>query len=313
MRKTLLLTFLLLLPTLAMAQKNRKCTEQDLPIKERKVFIRNAEEMLRTYYSQLPLAISDPMVQESFIEQFMTADATRYKPEFPYQIPSDAQYLKPDQYLLELDKTFAGKDAENIQFLADNIQIDTDDFYMNSLISCYLIATYDLTLTEGGTLHYKRRCKAYCLFPKASVSINVLLMQVEPVKDIVPWKAPQPKNVATSSNANTGQDSWEKTSVRQLEANSSIWPDNNDKPWPIVTYKWMEDHILIFVCIWFGLYVVAFLYQLIAEREDWEWSFSFFETVSDNCFENIFSILAAILFFSISAVMIVLWLISLFY
>lgn len=313
MRKTLLLTFLLLLPALAMAQKNRKCTEQDLPIKERKVFIRNAEEMLRTYYSQLPLAISDPMVQESFIEQFMTADATRYKPEFTYQIPSDGQYLKPDQYLLELDKTFEGKDADNLQFLADNIQIDTDDFYMNSLISCYLIASYDLTLTEGGTLRYKRRCKAYCLFPKASVSINVLLMQVEPVKDIVPWKAPQPKNVTTSSNANTGQDSWEDTSARQPTANTSIWPDNNDKPWPIVALEWLKNQTLIIVSSIFGLYAIAFFFQLYKERKNWSWSETYFDSVWGDSLFNPVGILGCIIFIIYVFSVPVLWFISLFY
>lgn len=301
MKKIFLLTTLLLLSSLGFArQTTRKCTEQDLPMKDRQVFIRNAEDLLRTYYARLPLAIEDPMIQESFVEQFMMDGETRYKPEFTRQLPDESQHLTPGQYIMELDKEFAESDSENIRFIIDNIRIDAEDFYMNSLISCYIIANYDLTLTDGGTMQYKRQCRAYCLFPKASVSIHVKLMQIEPVKDIVPWKKPLEKDVAITQSA-------------QSKTAAAAPKSGDDKPWTVALSDWLDSHILIFASLWLGCYFIAFLFQLITEREDWEWSATYFNTVFENSLENIFGIIGTLVFAITGGTSLVLWLISLFY
>lgn len=299
MKKIFLLTTLLLLSSLGFArQTTRKCTEQDLPMKERQVFIRNAEDLLRTYYARLPLAIEDPMIQESFVEQFMMDGETRYKPEFTRQLPDESQHLTTGQYIMELDKEFAESDSENILFIIDNIRIDAEDFYMNSLISCYIIANYDLTLTDGGTMQYKRQCRAYCLFPKASVSIHVKLMQIEPVKDIVPWKKPLEKDVAITQSA-------------QPNTAAAAPKSGDDKP---SLSDWIESHImLIFLSHWMGFYFIGFLFQLITERENWEWSVTYFVEVLENSFENIFGLIGTLMFTITVGTLLVLCLISYFY
>lgn len=303
----LLTTLLLLLSSLGFARQTaRKCTEQDLPVKERQVFIRNAKDFLRTYYERLPLAIDDPMIQESFVEQFMMDGETRYKPEFTRLFPADGQHLTTGQYLMELDKEFAASGSGDIRFIADNISIDTRDFYMNSLISCYIIADYDLTLTQGGTVQYKRRCRAYCLFPKASVSIHIKLMQIEPVKDIVPWKKPQDKSSVKTGAGNTG------TSSAQPGTSSSSPKTGEDKPWTEVVSDWMDSHITLLVILWLGSYFIAFLFQLFMERKDWEWSSTFFNEVYENSFENIFGIIGTLTFIIAGGTAIIIWLISLF-
>lgn len=164
----------------SVAKNVRKCTEQDIPMGMRNEYIRHAEEMLVDYYSQLPLAIGDLMVQDVFTERFMLKDQPRYMPEFKPMLKDTDQYLTTDQYMSELDKVFGHVDRDEIAFWIEGITINPEDFYMPNMVSCYVTATYELVLTDEQGRLATRQCEAYCLFPRAMVSIDVKLMQVRP-------------------------------------------------------------------------------------------------------------------------------------
>ena len=195
-RILLLITFLCIFSSVVLAQSSeiKRCTEEQLPFENRNDYIEQATEFLRSYYNQLMLNVDEMMVQKEFIKAHMDGKKQRYKPEFLLEQGRNVNFLLPDQYLQELEKQYTSLNADNIDITVDNIDIDKRDFYLPNLISCYLIANYDFTFTNDGETLFKRRCRAYCLFPKISVSIIVKLMQVEPVKDIIPYK---PKSIAS--------------------------------------------------------------------------------------------------------------------
>lgn len=173
--------------THAQTNSHSRLTELQLPFRNRDTYISQAERYLRNYYEQLLLNVQNGMVQESFIRNHMSADQKRYMPEFLLRPLGIGQYIQPDQYLLEQDKQFTAFNLDNLQLKVDKIIINNDDFFMSSLVSCYIIAEYDLTLEDNGRTLYKRRCKAYCLFPNISAYIDVRLLQVEPLYDIEPY------------------------------------------------------------------------------------------------------------------------------
>lgn len=188
--------------THAQTNSNSRLTELQLPFRNRDTYISQAERYLRNYYEQLLLNVQNGMVQESFIRNHMAADQKRYMPEFLLRPLGIGQYIQPDQYLLELDKQFTAFNLDNLQFKVDKIIINNDDFFMSSLVSCYIIAEYDLTLEDNGRTLYKRRCKAYCLFPNISAYIDVRLLQVEPLYDIEPYREKMESRAVNTTHDN---------------------------------------------------------------------------------------------------------------
>lgn len=179
----LVIAFMLLLGWVtAPAQETqvRPCTQQDLPDRNRERYINRARELIQTYYDQLLFCVGDLEVQETFIDSYMIEDGRRYMPEFLAGTDGTAQHLTPAQYLQELDKAFAGTDTEALALEIRNLTIKREDFYMFNMVSLYVVARYNLTLRDGEKIIFSRDCEAYCLFPKASVSILVKLMQLNP-------------------------------------------------------------------------------------------------------------------------------------
>ena len=163
------------------------CSEQDIASTLRPKYRNQVELFLENYYAGILFNIKDEVIKETYIEQHMMEGTQRYKPEFMLQTSSHNQYLTPKQYLQELDKAIQPPlNKDNLSYEVDNINIDKN-FYKKGMASCYLIADYDLSLKNGDKLLFKRRCRAYCLFPSAMAYIHVRLMQVEPVKDIVAY------------------------------------------------------------------------------------------------------------------------------
>lgn len=158
----------------------RKCTPQDLPMDARDAYMENVKRLVQTYYDQLLLNVGEPMVQESFTESYMVTDAQRYMPEF-VQNTSNLQFLTPVQYMQELEKTFNNVDIDELEWGVENLYMDKEDFYMLNLMSCYAVVQYDLSLRQGEEILFTRKCEAYCLFPRASVSIKVKMMQISPL------------------------------------------------------------------------------------------------------------------------------------
>ena len=187
--KKILLTILLCCLAMNMMAQNalQICSEQDIALSLRPKYKKQAQQFLENFYDGLLLNYDDEIIKDTYIENNMQAESKRYKPEFQLSLNKNLQYLTPKQYLLELDKSFKSMDVENLSFSIENIQFQ-QDFYKLGMASCYLVMNYDLTLSENGNdILFKRHCKAYCLFPNAMAYMNILLMQVEPVKDIIAY------------------------------------------------------------------------------------------------------------------------------
>ena len=163
------------------AEKAKRCSSQDIPMNMRKDYIRQATDMLHTYYTQLPLNIGNLMVQNVFVERFMQAEKNSYMPEFLPQMKDSQNFLSASQYMQELNKVFADKEEE-CSFQIRDVSISPEDFFTANMVSCYVKATYKLDLFHNEERIATRECEAYCLFPRALVSIDVKLMQVQPVK-----------------------------------------------------------------------------------------------------------------------------------
>lgn len=163
------------------AEKAKRCSSQDIPMNMRKDYIRQATDMLHTYYTQLPLNIGNLMVQNVFVERFMQDGKNSYMPEFLPQMKDSQNFLTASQYMQELNKVFAEKEEE-CSFQIRDVSINPKDFFTANMVSCYVKAVYKLDLLHKDERIATRECEAYCLFPRALVSIDVKLMQVQPVK-----------------------------------------------------------------------------------------------------------------------------------
>lgn len=159
----------------------RRCTEQDIPMDVRPTYIQQARQMIEAYYTQLPLCIGEPMVKEAFIANFMQDGKSAYKPEFLPTTKYDAM-LEPQQYLQELDKLALQLDDGELSFDIQNFSANHKDFFAPSMVSCYIRANYQLVIKLNDSKLATRECEAYCLFPRAAISINVKLMQVDVTK-----------------------------------------------------------------------------------------------------------------------------------
>ena len=173
----------------SVAQNNvaTRTTIEQLPYENRTDYIKQATNFLHMYYSQLLLNVDEIMIREEYIKANMSDNTQRYKPEFLLLPNNNINFLTPEQYLQELGKEFREYDTDKIEITVDNVNINQDDFFMPNIVKLYVIAEYDLTLSYEEKMLFKRRCRAYCLFPKAMVYINVKLMQVEPLKDLLTY------------------------------------------------------------------------------------------------------------------------------
>ena len=183
----------------------RICTEEEIPVNQRKVYKTAAENFLHNYYNTLLLNVNDQVVQSSFIEDFMLGEKQRYKPEFMLRLLPNIQYLLPKQYFQELSKEFLLTEAENLSFDISDIRADETIRATNN-IDCFIVVRYTLSLKKEGSILFSRECIAYCYWKQARNYDRVRLMQVEPVKDILPYKSsmiePEIKeSVAVESNS----------------------------------------------------------------------------------------------------------------
>ena len=185
MRHFLFISILLLfyLPQIAVGQQAsiRRCTPEDLTYVEREYFIEPIKTYIEQYYSELLYTVSNPEEQDYFMSRHMAADSVRYMPEFLTDDSGGNDFLRPDGYLMELDRAFDSLNILDYQFTVSNFHIDRDDFFKPSLISCCVIADYDLKLTGPKGRIFLRRCRAYILFPRAQIISNRRLLQVEPL------------------------------------------------------------------------------------------------------------------------------------
>ena len=171
----------------------RICTEQDIPAIRRPNYIRFAKQFIENYYATLLFNVGNPIIQETFITNTMSDNSQRYQPEFLRNTPTHVQHLSPASYIIELNKEFKNINIEDVTLEASEVQI-LKDFYAPNMVSCYVIAEYMLTLKYASQTLYKRKCRAYCLFPSAADWITVRLMQVEPVQDIIAYKSEEKPN-----------------------------------------------------------------------------------------------------------------------
>ena len=185
-RQVLFILFSLLLNIGCIAQTTqiKRCTEQQIPYSARNKYIKQAKQYLQSFYSQLLMNVGDLMVQEQFIENHMETGQARYKPEFLLTSTSNSHFLTPRQYMQELNKLFKNINIDDISIEASNILIDEREFFLPNIVSCYVIATYNLTIKNNEQVIAKRRCRAYCLFPNVMAYITVKLLQVEPIEEI---------------------------------------------------------------------------------------------------------------------------------
>ena len=158
-----------------------------LPKNERDEFYECARYFLEnTFYTQMTLAIEEGVeFRTYFIEDIFgdknDADAPRFQPEF---LPESGKhrFLTPKSYLQILSNAF--NESDNIEFVISNIKEDKYVHGYNSLTSCFTQLEYDLEIKRQEETLLKRRCRIYCLFPKADYKREIRLMQIEPLEDI---------------------------------------------------------------------------------------------------------------------------------
>ena len=208
MKRILLLLLLLLFNvSLMMAQSYpRKCTEEDIPSGRRAKYYEEAHQVVQDFYMLLLESVGNTDNRDVIIDQLINDDhASTLKTDFLLTQDHNLSFCNPLQYFTKFESIY--KDlVEEVEFVVDNFK--DGKIMMNSLVSCYIPIEYDLTLMQGDKTLFKRRCRMYCLFPKANASKLVKVMQVEPVKDIISCKS-----VADSKSekmASGTPDEWNK-------------------------------------------------------------------------------------------------------
>lgn len=242
----------------------RRCTEQDIPMDVRATYIQQARQMIEAYYTQLPLCIGEPMVKEAFIANFMQDGKSAYKPEFLPKAKYDAM-LEPQQYLQELDKLALKLGEGELSFDIQKFSVNHKDFFAPSMVSCYLRANYQLVIKWNDSRLATRECEAYCLFPRAAVSINVKLMQVDVTKGEdyrIGQKSETTANVSSSTSktattlkpSSTSVEKTKKTTDSDTECFEGRWNkfENTIKEYSKF-YRWFLPIIWIVLSIGFSL------------------------------------------------------------
>ena len=191
MKRILYILLLTLLNvSLAMAQsfKVRECTEDEIPSSKRADYYKEAHRIIENHYMLLLESVGDVENREVIIEQMISDKrASTLKTEFLLTQDNNLSFCSPQQYFTRFEYIY--KDlVDKVNFKVDNFR--DGKIMMNSLISCFIPIEYDLTLMNGDQVLFKRRCQMHCLFPRATASKLVKVMQVKPVKDLIGCSAP---------------------------------------------------------------------------------------------------------------------------
>ena len=164
----------------------RECFESEIPSAKRAEYYKEAHRIIENHYMLLLESIGDAENRDVIIEQMISDKRTvALKTEFLLTQDNNLSFCNPQQYYTRFEYIY--KDlVDKVNFKVDNFK--DGKIMMNSLISCFIPVEYDLALMEGDKMLFKRRCRMHCLFPRATASKLVKVMQVEPVRDIVSYK-----------------------------------------------------------------------------------------------------------------------------
>lgn len=166
------------------AQQVTVLSNAEIPTNVRDQYRKYASRQLENYYSALLFIVDNEIIKENFKENFFSGASSRYQPEFKKKKSSTVMHLLPESYMMELCKEYSKEESEACTFTVSEITYD-EEFYAPDRVSCYIIATYNLSLEHEGKKLFTRECKAYCHFPSAMDFTNVKFLQIEPVEDIV--------------------------------------------------------------------------------------------------------------------------------
>ena len=164
----------------------RECFESEIPSAKRSEYYKEAHRIIENHYRLLLESVGDAEYRDVIIEQMISDKRTcALKTEFLLTQDKNLSFCSPQQYYTRFEYIY--KDlVDKVNFKVDNFK--DGKIMMNSLISCFIPVEYDLALMEGDKMLIKRRCRMHCLFPRATASKLVKVMQVEPVRDIVSYK-----------------------------------------------------------------------------------------------------------------------------
>ena len=164
----------------------RECYESEIPSAKRSEYYKEAHRIIENHYMLLLESVGDAENRDVIIEQMISDKRTvALKTEFLLTQDNNLSFCNPQQYYTRFEYIY--KDlVDKVNFKVDNFK--DGKIMMNSLISCFIPVEYDLALMEGDKTLFKRRCRMHCLFPRATASKLVKVMQVEPVRDIVSYK-----------------------------------------------------------------------------------------------------------------------------
>ena len=202
-RLLFILLFSLLSVSLILAQSFtiRECFESEIPSSRRAKYYEEAHQVVQDFYMLLLESVGNTDNRDVIIDQLINdSHAATLKTDFLLTQDHNLSFCNPLQYFTKFESIY--KDlVEKVEFVVDNFK--DGKIMMNSLVSCYIPVDYDLTLMEGDKTLFKRRCRMHCLFPKVSADKLVKVMQVEPVKEIVPYQIDmvlQSENKVAESN-----------------------------------------------------------------------------------------------------------------
>ena len=186
----------------------RECYESEIPSVKRAEYYKEAHRIIENHYMLLLESVGDVENRDVIIEQMISDKRTvALKTEFLLTQDNNLSFCNPQQYYTRFEYIY--KDlVDKVNFKVDNFK--DGKIMMNSLISCFIPVEYDLALMEGDKMLFKRRCRMHCLFPRATASKLVKVMQVEPVKDIVSYKPAEKVIWSVDQLSGTPQEWYQK-------------------------------------------------------------------------------------------------------
>ena len=189
----------------------RECYESEIPSVKRSEYYKEAHRIIENHYMLLLESVGDAENRDVIIELMISDKRTgALKTEFLLTQDNNLSFCSPQQYYTRFEYIY--KDlVDKVNFKVDNFK--DGKIMMNSLISCFIPVEYDLALMEGDKMLFKRRCRMHCLFPRATASKLVKVMQVEPVKDIVSYKPAEKLIWSVDQLSGTPQEWYQKAAV----------------------------------------------------------------------------------------------------
>ena len=244
MKRILLLLLLLLFNVaLSMAQSFtvRECFESEIPSVKRAEYYKEAHRIIENHYMLLLESVGDAENRDVIIEQMISDKRTcALKTEFLLTQDNNLSFCSPQQYYTRFEYIYKNL-VDKVNFKVDNFK--DGKIMMNSLVSCYIPVEYNLTLMEEDKILFQRRCRMYCLFPRATASKLVKVMQVEPVKDII-FPTTYNNNTISNTEYNNGNTGLKKYFSRKF---LEIINDEEDCMYALLFL--VGGVILYFICI----------------------------------------------------------------